>query len=157
MLKFSWGNIHILDKTLSIIFVLAVVGSLAASVYFIFAPKANDAFTSFYILDSEGETDNYPQEISLGEQVEMTIVIENFENTPVNYDVLVTIDGKEIAEMGSIELTHGEKWSEEIILIPSEAGDNQRVEFILDKDDEVESYLRLHFWLDVKWLSEIST
>ena len=145
-----WRSESKFDIVLSIILVIAVIGAISTLVYVISKPKAEEAFTNFYILGPEGRMENYPQELILGEQAEITLGIENHENKPASYDVVVIINGEEMETIDSIALTNGGEWSDEVALIPSKAGDNQRVELILYKGGETVPYLTLHLWLDVK-------
>ena len=145
-----WGSLSRFDRVLTLILAMAVIGTVFTLSYIMVEPKANENFTSFYILGPEGKMENYPQEIILGEQVALTLGIENYEDSPVIYDVAVMLDGEMVQELSHIEIDDGEEWSDEVVIIPPKAGDDQRVEFILYKRQEAAPYLSLHFWLDVK-------
>jgi len=43
------------------------------------APKAGEHFTEFYVLGVEGETDNYPSELVVGQEATVTLGIVNHE------------------------------------------------------------------------------
>jgi uncharacterized membrane protein len=146
----QWGNINKLDKILSIVLALAVIGAVTALVYVISEPKAEEAFTNFYIIGPEGKIENYPRELTLGEQVNVTLGIENHECNDSSYSVVVMLNGKEIDVIGPLELIDGEKWQNEIALNPVIAGNNQKVEFILYKNREANPYLTIYIWLDVR-------
>lgn len=150
MPRLNWGSTSKFEKILSLVLVLAVIGAIAASVYFLTKPGVEEPFTDFYILGSEGEMGDYPREVFLGDTVEVTIGIENHEQAPVGYRLMAAIDEEEIAGIESIELGSDEKWSDEISFSPLKAGENQLVEFTLYKDNETDPYRKLHFWLDVK-------
>lgn len=66
------------------------------------------------------------------------------DGNPVN----VWIDGEELDEI-EIELAHGGKWEHQIGFPPQEVGDNQKVEFLLFKNEGSEPYRTLHFRVDV--------
>ena len=68
----------------------------------------------------------------------------------MNYWVEVRIDGVISNQVGPLELGHDEKWEEIVSFTPHRAGDSQKVEFLLYKDKESESYLKLHLWVKVK-------
>jgi uncharacterized membrane protein len=145
-----WGSSSKLDIILSIVLALAVIGAVAALVYVISEPKAEEAFTNFYITGPEGKIENYPRELTLGEQVNVTLGIENHECNDSSYSVVVMLTGEEIDVIGPLKLIDGEKWQSEITLNPVIAGNGQKVEFILYKNGEANPYLALYIWLDVR-------
>ncbi len=138
------------DRVLSIILIMAIVGAIATMAYVIAKPKTEEAFTNFYILGPEGKMENYPQELTLGEQVEVTLGIENQENQDISYSVIVLLDGEKIQVIGPLKLINGEDWQSGVTLNPTTAGNKQEVEFQVYKGDETAPYLALHLWLDVK-------
>ena len=146
----KWYSVSRLDRILYVGLAVAIIGAITTMVYVIAEPKAEEAFTNFYILGPEGKMENYPQELTLGEQVEVTLGIENHEHQDVSYKVTVTLDGVEMQVIGSLKLIDGEKWQNEVTLNPEKVGNNQKVEFQLYKGDETVPYLALHLWLDVK-------
>jgi uncharacterized membrane protein len=138
------------DIVLSIILVIVIVGAIFAMTYVINKPKVDEAFTNFYILGPEGNLENYPRVLTLGEPLEITLGIENQENTDISYSIDVILNSEKLFVIGPLILRDGEKWQSEVVLSPEKAGENQRVEFVLFKDSELDPYLELHLWLDVK-------
>jgi uncharacterized membrane protein len=145
----KWRSQSRFDMVLFIVLAIAVIGAITTLSYVIAKPKTEEAFTNFYILGPEGKMENYPQELSLGEQVKVTLGIENRENQDIDYSVDVMLDGENLLDIDPLTLSDGEQWQSEVALIPEKAGENQRVEFVLFKDDETIPYLTLHLWLDV--------
>jgi uncharacterized membrane protein len=47
-------------------------------------------------------------------------------------------------------LTPGGKWEQEVGFKPRHAGNNQKVEFLLYKNNEVKPESTVHFWINVK-------
>ena len=58
-LKFNLGQ-SVLDKTLSIILIAAIIGSSATLVYVAVTPKKGERFTEFYLLGPNGTASDYP-------------------------------------------------------------------------------------------------
>ncbi len=87
----------------------------------------------------------------MGEVVRVTLGIINHEGEPVTYRVEVSIDGEESNEVAPVMLDDEEEWEGIATFTPDQTGNNQKVEFILYKDGEIESSLKLHLWIDVKW------
>jgi len=143
------GNPSKFDLALYICLALIVIGAISTLVYVIAQPKPQQSFSNFYALGAEDMMANYPRELALGEQTGVILGIENHEQQDTSYNVLVTFDGKETQSIGPILLANEGKWTNEITLTPSKAGDDQKVEFMLFKGDEPAPYLSLHLWLDV--------
>ena len=140
-----------LNKSLSVILIIAIIGTIGAIVYLTTTPKVGETFTEFYILGPGGKAENYPEQLSIGETSNVTVGIVNHEQKQVSYQVKVLIDSEENGEAGSILLGDGEKWEGEMALIPKVPGDNQKVEFLLFKGDEtVIPANSLHLWINVK-------
>jgi len=142
--KYYW------DRMLTITLVVAILGALGLLGYVIATPKAGETFTEFYILGQEGKAADYPKELKVGDEGRVIVGVVNHEGKGISYRVKVVINGKGNAEVGPVVLVHEQKWEGEVSFVPEAAGENQRVEFLLYKDDEVEPCLKLHLWMDVK-------
>lgn len=138
-----WGGLSNLDKALSIVLVLSILGGLGVLGYVIAAPKAGEKFTEFYVLA------DYPRELATGEEATVTLGIVNNEGQEVSYNIEVTIDAVKNAEVGPLVLADEERWEGEVGFVPQEVGQGQKVEFLLFKDGESEPYETLHFFIDV--------
>ena len=132
-----------------VVLVVAILGALGTLGYVIAAPKVGERFTEFYILGMGGKAADYPRELAVGEEAEVVVGIVNHEYEPVSYRVEVRIGGVGSDEVGPVVLEHEQKWEGTVSFTPDKAGDNQKVEFVLYKGEEVEPYLMLHLWIDV--------
>jgi len=138
------------DRVLSIILVLAILGALGTLGYAIASPKVGERFTEFYIEGLEGRVADYPEELVLGEEGEVIVGIINREHETMTYRVEVAIDGVKNNEMGPVALDHDGEWKDIVDFTPGRAGDNQKVEFLLYKQEQSEVYQSLHLWVDVQ-------
>ncbi len=143
----KWGNIHGLDKALSIILAIVIVGVIGTLAYIVATPRVGERFTEFYILGSEGKAADYPKELTVGEKAMVTVGIINHEHLEVSYRVEVRIDGVRNNETGPVVLGHEEKWEQPVSFTPTKLAENQKVEFVLYKEGEPHS--QLHLWIDV--------
>ena len=66
------------------VFILIAAGTLVTLGYMLTEPRITDQFTEFYILGIEGETENYPTEIMVGEERKINIGIEKNEHEKKN-------------------------------------------------------------------------
>jgi len=140
-----WG------KVLTITVVVAILATLGTLGYVIATPKVGETFTEFYILGQDGKAANYPKELKVGEKGEVIVGIVNHEGKEVSYRVEVVAGSQESTEVGPVVLVDEQKWEGEVSFVPEVAGENQKVEFLLYKDGEVEPCLEpLHLWVDVK-------
>ena len=145
-----WGGQNFVDKTLSLILIVAILGGIGALGYVIATPDVGERFTEFYILGPEGEAKGYPEGLVVGDTGWVIVGIINREREPVTYHVEAAINGVKNNEMGPVMLEHGDKWEEMMDFTPDRAGHKQKVEFSLYKQGQSEAYLTLHLWLNVK-------
>ena len=145
----GWG-VTMWDKALSITLIVTIVGALGMLGYTIAAPKVGEKFTEFYILEPEGNAMDYPQEVMVGKDRRVMVVIINHEQEEVSYRIEVNIDGVKNNGVGPVVLAHEQKWESEISFVPEVTGENQKVEFLLYKEGQTGAYRKLHLWLDIK-------
>lgn len=145
-----WSGQSFVDKILSTILIAAILGSIGTLGYAIATPKVGERFTEFYVLGLEGKTTYYPEELTVGEEGRVILGIINREHEAVNYQVEVMINAVRENQTGPLELEHDERWEETVSFTPHRAGDSQKVEFLLYKNEEGEPHLKLHLWVDVK-------
>ncbi|MCL0034836.1 DUF1616 domain-containing protein [Dehalococcoidia bacterium] len=143
-----------LDRALSIVLILAIVGAIGTLGYVIASPRVGERFTEFYILGLEGKAEGYPTELTVGEEGRVILGITNREHEIMGYEVKIKIDGVLQQRIGPVELEHEESWREQVGFVPQEPGEDQKVQFVLYKirtlDAEDEPGPALHLWIDVK-------
>ncbi len=138
------------DKAFSIILAVTIVAALGIVGYTLATPKVEERLTEFYILGLEGKAIDYPRELWAGREEEVRIGIVNREYETVSYRLEVIVNGVRNNEKGPLVLEHNEKWEEIIGFVPNKAGDNQKVEFLLYKNNGSEPYRKLYLWIKVK-------
>jgi uncharacterized membrane protein len=136
-------------RGLSIILILAILGSLGMLVYAIGTREVGEKYTQFYVLGMNGKPEGYPVNLEVGEKVEVILGIVNQEGEDMSYRVRVAGDGISGDKIESLFLADQEKWEHEISFIPTRVGENQKVEFLLYKQAETSPYRELHLWIDV--------
>ena len=78
-------------KLLTILVVASILGAIGMLGYYMASP-AVESYTEFYMLDINGESQNYPDEISVGDEARVTLVIINKEQKSERYLVEVIVD-----------------------------------------------------------------
>lgn len=140
------------NKVISAVLVIAVLGTIGALGYVLVTPNVEERFTEFYVFGPEGQAENYPEELAVGEEAEVIVGIINRERETATYRVEIVIGGVKSNEAGPMTLENDMKWEKELSFIPGVAGDKQKVEFLLYKNnDESEPYLKpLYLWINVR-------
>ncbi|HEY42265.1 MAG TPA: DUF1616 domain-containing protein [Dehalococcoidia bacterium] len=126
------------DKVLTVMLVVSVLGAMAAVAYTIVTPGDREKFTEFYILGAYGEAVDFPQSVKAGQEVEVTVGIINQEGETTSYRVEISINGIKNNELDGLTVEPGETWQGTMSFILDTPGDNQRVEFLLFKNEEAE-------------------
>ncbi len=148
----------VVDKALSVVLVLAIIGVIGTLGYVVATPKVGEKFTEFYILGLEGKAEDYPETLKVGEEGKVILGIVNHEHEQVSYRIGVRIDGEkaklrigdEGRDMIEVDLSHEEKWEGEVGFVPREIGKKQKVEFVLYKEGKPYFKAPPHLWVDVE-------
>ena len=143
----SWRGQSRLDKILSVILIVAILGAAGTTGYVIATPKQAERFTEFYVLGPEGKVGGYPEELTAGETATVIAGIVNYEHEEVSYQIEVVIDGATNNEVTDIVLGPEQKWEREVLFTPASSEVEHKVEFVLYKNGE--PYSRLHLWVNV--------
>lgn len=163
-----------LDRTLSIILVIAIIAAVATTIFVIVVPKEGEKFTEFYILGEEGMAADYPTRFFAGSPQHLTIGIGNHEYRDINYWVETWAMNQEWIETTNTSVIHSmalldrfevpvaDNTTEEILYNFSISDQNaNRLQFLLfnttPPSDVVQgadrvnaSYRDLHLWIDVR-------
>ncbi len=140
-----------LNRALFIFLVVAIVVTSGFIIYMVVTPQKAEKFTEFYILNTEGKAQDYPEQVTVGHPVDILIGVVNHEYQPADYRVDIKMDGIEVGEANTGTLAYQQKWEEKVSFIPQVVGEGQRVDFILYKNGETEPYLKepLRLYIDV--------
>jgi uncharacterized membrane protein len=143
-----------------------VLALLAVGVAFA-APNQGATFTEFAVGSERGGefvTDDYPDDLAVGETAEPAILIENREREPIEYHVIArfervedgTVTAAEEAGRFTVTVEHGETVVESQRITRSMTGDDIRLRFLLYRDEPLTdlgnepAYRSVHVWLSVE-------
>ena len=138
------------DKALSVILIISILAAVSVLGYTLATPKIGEKFTEFYVLGPGGEASGYPTEILVGEEASVILGIINHEQEEVSYLVEIVIDGISYSEKGPLNLEDDDKWESQVSFQSNKPGNDQKIEFLLFKDGQIEIYRSLHLWVDIK-------
>ena len=142
-----------IDRILSIVLIIALILAIVMTVYVIVTPKQGEKFTEFYILGKGGMADDYPTDLTVGDEGEVIIGVVNHEYASITYWLEVKLNETVIDEE-ELCLEHNETWEQPFFFEATEKGEDQKVEFLLyrdhnESDETGEPYRSLHLWVDV--------
>lgn len=146
-LNFNLGQSS-LDKGLSIILIASIIGSYAILAFVVMTPKTGERFTELYLLGQNGTASNYPTDLKFGEEGKLIIIIVNHEYENVTYHLEVNLNGTLIHEE-NVSLIENEKRESHFTFQATKKGENQKLEFLLYKGQQIEAYRTLHLWINI--------
>lgn len=137
-----------ITKTLIIAMVLSIIvaGSMFA---YAKATREKETFTTLYILGPDGKAENYPENFSTSDPIQIIAGIENFEYAKENYTLEIILDDTTVNTI-EITLDHEEKWEKELTITPAKSKQGkQKLELALYTDDsEGRAYRTVHLWVN---------
>jgi uncharacterized membrane protein len=152
--KLVWRRIigeRVWDKVIVFTLVAALLGAFGILGYVIASPRFSETYTEFYILGQGGKAADYSSELWVGKEQILLLGIVNHEGREISYRVVVTLDGKTCAQMVPIILSDKEKWEGGVSFIPELAAENQKLEVLLYRDNDITPYLApLQMWVDIR-------
>jgi uncharacterized membrane protein len=141
------------DRILSIILAVSLLLSVSVVVYAVITPAQSDAYTEFYILNSNGKAADYPTQFSLANATPIIVGVVNHEGRTVTYDLVITQN-----ESSQPKTLHSEQliindngqWEKTILLRPDAAGNNIEFRFLLyEQGNTTTPYRETHLFANV--------
>lgn len=158
-------------RAVNLLLLFSVVLAIGSLGYAVAVPNDGERFTGFYLFtqteDGEFVTSGYPEEFSQGESRPLYVGIQNEEQRPVNYTVIVELQrmGGSNGSTGVVEaerlnelhvyLTESETRNVRLDISPTLTGEDLRLTFLLYRgtppaDPTIDNaYRDLHIWIDV--------
>jgi uncharacterized membrane protein len=149
-----WASLHRTDRVLYLMLALSLAAATGLLAYSLISPAPQQRLTEFYVLGLEGQAQDYPRNLSVGEEATVVLGIVNHEHQDTTYCVQIWIDKgaateERCGEIESIALSHDEKWEQEASFAAQQAGQDRQVDFRLFKGGECEPYRTLHLPVNV--------
>lgn len=147
------------QRLFNVVFVLGILAFAASAGYTAITPAADqDPFTELYLVqqtdDGRYSSENLPTEYQQGETTTLHVGIGNHERRPMDYTVVVKLDGTEL-DRTRTRVGEGVTKRVEQPVTPTKSGDRLRLEFLLYKGDppaepsRENAYRSVHLWVDV--------
>jgi uncharacterized membrane protein len=148
-LSASWNAQSRGAKVMSVVLGLLILTAVVTLVYVARMPRHIETYTEFYLLNENGMAEDYPTSLKSGEEANVIIGITNHENVSVDYRVEFIFNGLIIDEFGPVTLDAEKNYEKKIKLTFAQEGEHQKLEFLLYKDAETETYETLHLWMNI--------
>ncbi|MCK5485767.1 MAG: DUF1616 domain-containing protein, partial [Desulfobacterales bacterium] len=138
--------------------IIALVGSIIiASGMLVYAKitQEKETFTALYILGEGGKAENYPTNASLGSPITVTVGIENYELTDVNYILQMRLDGNVLQEI-AVPIKDDEKWIDNLTYTATQIRQGRsKLEFVIYKEKvEGSPYRSVHLYITHTYLPD---
>jgi uncharacterized membrane protein len=143
-----WQSQTFAGRSLFVLIPMAVVLGFILVLYVLSVPSSDKQFTEFYMVSTSNVAANYPLEISAGQPFTVKVGVINREGKNISYSIDARMNGKIVAGTAPFTLVDDQSISLDIAVVGSTAGDQQLLEILLLRDNQV--YRRLYLWLNVK-------
>lgn len=144
-----WADQDRTNRILFTVFGLAVLTAFASAAALLILPKPGERFTEFYMLGPAGLAESYPRQAAPGQPVTVTVGITNREGVPATYLVRVGAAGWLMAISPVVSLQPGATWEQPITFTLPAAGDDQQVDFVLQRDGQPAIYRQLRLFINI--------
>lgn len=159
-----------IDAALTIGLVLVVVLAMTGFAYGLAAPDRGESYTEVALLDQQGDelvAGNYPDTVTRGDPIDVTLTVENQEGVESVYTVLVVLervrttgDDADVLEREQLDrrmvtVADGDTLREQVSVEPTMLGDDLRLSVLVvegDTPDTIDSSTadhHLYLWIDV--------
>lgn len=144
-----------LDKIIKVVLIAILIIAVLSVIYLVVIHNPGQDYSEFYILDSNYNTSNYPNNLTVGESGELIIGIQNQEHELTNYTVEIMKDGKLINKFNKT-LTNHERVETPFYFKADKSGEKQEMELTLYKNNMTNPYRTLSFKYNVyQWKNKI--
>ncbi len=153
-LKGWWGSQDHVFRWLYVILAVSLLTAIVSAAV-VSQEKPDEHFTEFYILDSNGLSEDYPREVTAGTKVVFYLGINNREGKLSQYNIIgIQGEQKALATTGPISLADGKDWEGTITFELTQLGKGQEVDFLLERIGSPWPYRTLRVWMNVVPISE---
>ena len=130
-------------KTLMVVTAAVLVIVVSATVYVALVPQDEEGFTEFYITGPQAMAADYPSNLTVGENGNVTLGIVNHEHGSVNYEVVVKSNNRTL-DQWNVTVAKGAKLEIPYQFTGTSAG-KKEIKFLLYKlPDEEKVYRSLY-------------
>lgn len=145
-----WSALRKTERRLITMLAATLLLAGLATTWIVVVPADADFMTEFYILGKDGLAEDYPRSTLVDDPFMLTIGVTNLEREPATYWIIIKVGDRMIGNMEPFTLGIGGTWRGQLSLAMPDAGDNQRIDLFLGREDYSFPYRSLRLWMDVK-------
>lgn len=128
---------------------LVVIALLGAVLYSVQQIPQGQGFTGFYLLNTNGQANQYETSLKVGQPTQYILGIENHEGRQMTYNVRAVLGANSDRILGPITLKSNQTWQGPILVTPREPIKRAKVEFHLTRGGDSTVYRRVYVWVQV--------
>ncbi len=87
----GFQGMPLVDKLLTIGIAVMLVASVVVLAWAVTTPRVGETFTQLALLDANGMADDYPRNLTVGEEALVLLTVKSFEHEPVNYTIVIVL------------------------------------------------------------------
>jgi uncharacterized membrane protein len=145
-----WSTLGITERRLLTMLAVTLLLAGLATTWILVVPSDADFMTEFFILGKDGLAEDYPKSIHVDDPFMLTVGVTNLERKPATYWIIIKVGDRLIGSIEPFSLGIEDTWRDQLSLTMPEAGDNQRVDILLGRENFIFPYRSLRLWVDVK-------
>lgn len=148
-------ELPMIDKILTILLVIALIAALCVFFYVMIVPKKGENYTEFYILDENRTMDNYPANLTIGENGTVIVAVVCHEHETIKYIVeieLINLTGERVNRtlwLYNLTLKHNQL-NHTVYNFNINQNGTYKIQFLLYINNNKEPYRVLYLWVNVK-------
>ena len=87
----GFQGMPMVDKLLTVGIAVMLVASVVVLAWAVTTPRIGETFTQLALLGPEGMADDYPRNLTVGEDARVLLTVKSFEHEPVNYTIVIVL------------------------------------------------------------------
>ncbi len=89
--QMDWKGMPLVDRLLTVGIAIMLVASVVVLAWAITTPRVGETFTQLAILGPDGMADDYPRNLTVGEDARVLVSVKSFEHAVVNYTMVIVL------------------------------------------------------------------
>ncbi len=134
-----------INLAITLLLAAALLACAGATAYIILNPAHTDRFTELYLFGPDGRAEGYPSALVVGENRTIFAGVENHEDAPTFYDLMVTYNNsttEKVAYLEHFSLEDNGTWQMPFAIQPDIPGNRVKIGFEVYKNGDMTSPYR---------------
>ncbi len=139
-------------RTLAVLVAITLMALVLLGSYVAATQPREESYTSLYLLNSNGEAQNYPTEYRLNESQSVIVGVHNNEQRTETYTLKVLLNDSgesTVLHQETFSINNGQTWQKNLTVTPDRIGTNMKLDFQLFIDNGATPYKETYLWITV--------